>query len=158
MRVKYLLPASFKRIGWLILFPSVILGIPTVIIEWSPEFFDFHVFAVFVDGFPKDTELFGFIENNILNEILGVLTIVGGLIVAFSKEFDEDELISKMRVESLVWTIYWNYGILLAAFLLVYDFSFYWVMVFNMFTPLVLFIIRFNWSIRKFRRSMKYEE
>ena len=95
--------------------------------------------------------MFGFIENNVLNEILGVLIIVSGLIVAFSKEFDEDELISKMRLETLVWTIYWNYGILLAAFLLVYDFSFYWVMVFNMFTPLMLFIVRFNWLIRKFR-------
>ena len=84
-------------------------------------------------------------QNNILNEILGISTIIGGLIVAFSREPDEDELILRIRLECLVWAIYWNYGILLIAFLFVYDFSFYWVMIFNMFTPLLLFVIRFNW-------------
>jgi len=158
MRINNLLPARFKKIGWLLLLPSLALGIPAVIFEWSPKFFELEVFAVFIDGFPDDKRLFGFIENNILNELLGILTIVGGLMVAFSQEPDEDELISRMRLESLVWAIYCNYGILILAFLLVYDLSFYWVMVFNMFTPLVLFITRFNWVIRKFRKSAIYEE
>lgn len=158
MKTKYLLPSRFKKIGWFLLLPCLALGVPTVINEWSPRFLEFDVFALFIDGFPNDKRLFGFIQNNVLNELLGILIIISGLIVAFSRESDEDELISKMRLESLVWTIYWNYGILILALLFVYDFSFYWVMMFNMFTPLLLFIARFNWVVRKFRKSAVYEE
>ena len=78
--------------------------------------------------------------------------------MAFSKEKDEDELIAKIRLESLVWAMYLNYGILLLTFLLLYDFSFYWAMVFNMYTMLFFFIIRFNIKIWRLRKSVSYEE
>ena len=97
-------------------------------------------------------------ENNILNEILGVLVIISAIMIAFSKESDEDEFIANIRLKSLVWATYWNYGILLLAFLLVYNFSFYWVMVFNMYTILLLFIVKFNLSIWNQRKSMVNEE
>ncbi|MBT8321463.1 MAG: hypothetical protein KJO90_07325, partial [Eudoraea sp.] len=96
--------------------------------------------------------------NNILNEILAILVILSGLLVAFSREKDEDELITKIRLESLVWATYWNYGILILAFLFLYDLTFYWVMVFNMFTILYLFIIRFTLAIRKLKASASHEE
>ncbi|VAW16950.1 hypothetical protein MNBD_BACTEROID05-629 [hydrothermal vent metagenome] len=95
----------------------------------------------------------GIVNNNILNEILGISMIVGSILVAFSKEKDEDEFISKIRLESLVWATYLNYAILFLAFIFVYDLSFLWVMIFNMFTILIFFIIRFNWQIRKFRKT-----
>ena len=98
------------------------------------------------------------VSNNILNEILGILVIVSSLFVAFSKEKSEDEYISKIRLESLVWAVYFNYGILLFSFLFIYNFSFFWVMLFNMFTVLVFFIIRFNWQISVLKKSAVYEE
>jgi hypothetical protein len=52
----------------------------------------------------------GIVNNNILNEILGVVIILSLLVVAFSKEKSEDEYISKIRLESLVWSVYLNYG------------------------------------------------
>lgn len=158
MKVKYLLPTRYKRIGWFIFLPSILLGIPIVIFEAAPSFLDFKVFAIFIDEAFGVQQLYGVIENNLLNEILGISTILGGLLVAFSKEFDEDELVASMRLESLVWAVYWNYGILILALVFVYDLSFYWVMVFNMFTPLVLFILRFNFQLRKFRKSTHHEE
>ena len=63
-----------------------------------------------------------------------------------------DEMISKIRLESLVWATYINYGILLLAMIFVYDMSFLWVMILNMFTILIFFIIRFNWQILKFKK------
>ena len=155
MKPKFLLPAKYKKIGWILLIFGLLLGIPTVIMEWVPGFLDFKVLAISIDKLPNYEALLTFEDNNILNEILGISTIVGGLAVAFSQELDEDELISKIRLECLVWAIYWNYGILLVAFLFVYDISFYWFMVFNMFTPLLLFVIRFNWLLSKFRKSTK---
>jgi len=89
---------------------------------------------------------------------VGIVLIISGLMVAFSKEKDEDEFISSIRLSSLVWATYWNYAILLVALILVYDLTFYWVMLFNMFTILVLFIVKFNWSIWRSRKLIGYEE
>ncbi|MEQ8551283.1 MAG: hypothetical protein RLO17_04430 [Cyclobacteriaceae bacterium] len=159
MNTKLLLPAKFKKYGWLILIPGIVLGILHMIFGFHLDFFSINVFAISFDESTRpNRELFGFIENNVLDEILGLSVIIGGLIVAFSKEFDEDEFISSMRLECLVWAIFWNYGLLAIAFVLFYETSFFWIMVYNMFTPLVLFIFRFNWLLWKSRKSVKNEE
>ncbi len=125
MKSKFLLPSRFKSIGWLIFIPSIVLGFLTIFNQWEPAFLDMPVFAIFIDEFMGEKRLMGMLDNNILNEILGVLAMVSGLMVAFSRERDEDELISKIRLESLVWATYWNYGILILAMILVYDMAFF---------------------------------
>ncbi len=153
MKVNFLFPNKFKKIGWFILIPSAIIGLVTLIYEYEPSFLDFNVPAIFVDEITlsDSKRLFGIVNNNILNEILGILIIISSLFVAFSKEKLEDEYISKIRLESLVWAVYVNYGILLFSFFFIFDFSFLWVMIFNMFTVLLFFIIRFNWQISKLK-------
>lgn len=160
MKLNFLFPNKFKKIGWFILIPSAIIGLVTLIYEYEPSFLDFNVPAIFIDEITLSDrkQLFGMVINNILNEILGILIIISSLLVAFSKEKLEDEYISKIRLESLVWAVYVNYGILLFSFLFIYDFSFLWVMIFNMFTVLLFFIIRFNWQFYKLKISAYYEE
>jgi hypothetical protein len=97
--------------------------------------------------------LAGTVNNNILNEIIGVLIILSSIFVAFSKEKEEDEYILKIRLESLVWAVYVNYGILLISLLFIYDFSFLYVMIFNMFTVIIFFIIRFYWQLNKLKNE-----
>ncbi len=158
MKENYLFPYKFKKIGWLILIPSAIVGLIILIGEIEPDFLDFNVPAVLIDEIFEDKKLFGIVRNNILNEILGIFLIVSALLVAFSKEKTEDEYISKIRLESLVWAVYINYGVLLVSFLFIYGLSFLWVMIFNMFTVLIFFIIRFNLKIIKLKKSAQYEE
>jgi len=153
MKLNYLFPSKYKKIGWILFFPSLILGLLTVIFDFEPDFLDVNVLGIFVNEIFGEKKFFGIINNNILNEILGIAMIVGSILVAFSKEKDEDEFISKIRLESLVWATYLNYAILFLAFIFVYDLSFLWIMIFNMFTILIFFIIRFNWQIRKFRKT-----
>jgi len=160
MKTNYLFPNKFKRIGWFILIPSAIIGLVTLVYEYEPSFLDFNVPAILVDEltFSDSKKFFRMVNNNVLNEIFGILIIISSLIVAFSKEKSEDEYISKIRLESLVWAVYFNYGILLFSFLFIFDLSFLWVMIFNMFTVLLFFIIRFNWQISKLKKSANYEE
>ena len=154
MKLNYLFPNKYKKVGWLILIPSVI----TLILEFEPNSLDFNVPAIFIDELFGDKHFFGTVKNNILNEILGALILLSSLLVAFSKEESEDEYISKIRLESLVWAVYFNYAILLISFVLIFDLAFLWVMIFNMFTILLFFIIRFNWQISKLKKIAHYEE
>jgi len=158
MKRTFLFPHRYKKVGWLLLLPSFMIGLFSLILEWEPTWLDCSVPAIFIDEVFGQSELIGVVKNNVLNEICGILIIVGGILVAFSKEKVEDEFIAKLRLESLVWATYVNYAILLLAMVLVYDFSFFWVMIVNMFTTLIIFIIRFNWMIAKLKKNLRNEE
>jgi hypothetical protein len=158
MKTNFLFPNQFKKTGWIIFIPSLVLSLFWVAFEFEPTFLDLSVISFFNDEFMSTMEFVTITENNVLNEISGVLLIVSALFIAFSKENGEDEFISKIRLESLVWATYLNYGVLIFALVFVYNMSFFWVMVFNMFTTLIFFILHFNWALYKSRRELGDEK
>jgi hypothetical protein len=158
MKANYLLPNQFKKIGWIVFIPSFIVGILWLIFEFEPAAFDIKTIALFNDEFLENIQFFAVVENNIVDELIGILIIISAIFIAFSKEKMEDEFISKIRLESLVWATYVNYAILILALILVYSLSFFWVMVFNMFTVLIFFIIRYNWTLYKVRKALDHEK
>jgi hypothetical protein len=160
MKTNYLLPNRFKKIGWILFIPGIILGaIFLALDKIEPGFLNINVFAI-VEGefFDGGSQFFTTPKNNIMDEIIALLLIVGSIFIALSKEKNEDEFISRIRLESLVWATYVNYFILILTILFVFDLAFLWVMVFNMFTILFFFMIRFNWIIYKSKKSIKDEE
>jgi hypothetical protein len=158
MKTTYLLPNCFKKWGWGLLLLGVPLGILYLLSEEEPAFLSFNVFAVVSDEVLGKEVFFDFLENNIFDEIIGVLIILGSVFVAFSKEKSEDEFIARIRLEALVWATYVNYGVLLLGILFIYEMTFFWVLVFNMFTILFFFIIRYYWALRKLAKQLQDEE
>jgi len=159
MKTSFLLPSNFKRIGWIIFVPFSILGLIVLFSGYEPDLLFLKVPAlVFTDGIFGADKLFGIIRNNLIDEILSCIVIISAVMVAFSAEKQEDEYINKIRLESLLWAVYLNYIILFFAWILVYDVSFLYVMVINMFTILLFFIIRFNWQLSKLRKLEINEE
>jgi hypothetical protein len=92
--------------------------------------------------------------NNLTNELAGLGAIVGLLLIAFSKERVEDEMISRLRLDALQWSIYANYLILAVAILTIYDGAFLTVMIYNMFTVLLVFIGRFRWLLHRHTNTL----
>ena len=86
----------------------------------------------------------GWTETSIFNELLTVVIIISGLIASFSREKIEDELISKIRLESLAAAIILNYALLLVANFLIYDFTFLHTLIVFLFAPLAMFNIIFQ--------------
>lgn len=143
MKTNYLLPNKYKIPGWIILISGIISGLVNIIYSPDPDFFNTSVLQMF-DFDSKKTNFFKIIKNNVFDEIISICIILGGLIVGFTKEKEEDEFIYKLRKDSLVWAIILNYVILLFTVIFIYDMDFFSVMIYNMFTPLLFFIIRFN--------------
>lgn len=144
-----LLPNKFKAVGWLILLPTTILGLMVIYFDYSADWLDIQTFAVVNQGFGQQTEFLTLLETNLTNTILGSLFIIGALFVSFSKEKIEDEYIASLRLSSIMWAVLLNYLILLLSFLLVYGLSFLDIMMYNMFTILIIFILRFHYLILK---------
>jgi hypothetical protein len=157
MKTKLLLPNYFKRIGWILLIPSALFGLFIIISDYEFKFLDTNVFTIYSGAF-KDPLYFGFIRANMTATITGVLFLIGAIFVAFSKEKSEDEFIAKVRLESLLWATYINYGVLIFCFLFFYEFEFLYVMIFNMFTILIFFIIRFYYILYRAKKSLRHEK
>ena len=129
MQTNYLLPNKYKKFGWSLFLLGIITGVILQISDGKTDIFDI--------GLINDL---GF---EFLDEIISILIIIGGMLVVFTKEKIEDEFIHKLRHESLVWAIILNYVILLLTIVFVYEMNFFMVLVYNMFTPIIFFIIRF---------------
>jgi len=160
MKTKYLLPNVYKKIGWILIVPGMLMAVAMLIFQSSTELngLSFNVFAIANSEFLEDATYFSIINDNIYDEICSLLLILGFLFVAFSKEKHEDELISKIRLEALVWATYINYGILLFAIIFVYGLPFFWVMIFNMFTILLFFLLKFNWEMYQAKKQISDEK
>lgn len=140
MKPRFLLPHSLKRIGWLLFIPSLAFGVLVQHFEYEIAGFDIMTgSSILVAEHP--------LRNNLTNELAGVLVLISGFLVAFSKERVEDEWVSRIRLESLQWSVYLNYALLLVALIVIYDEEFFYVMIYNMFTILIFFIVRFNFVL-----------
>ncbi len=158
MKANYLFPHRYKKLGWMILVPSLILGLAYLIFQFEPDFLKVQVPALMEKPILDDGGFFFWTETNLIDEIITILLIVSCALVAFSREKTEDEFIARIRLESLVWATYVNYIILALSTILVYGMSYFWVLVLNMFTILLFFIIRFRWILYKTGQSASYEE
>lgn len=158
MKTNYLFPNRFKKIGWFLFVPGVILGLLFLIFEPDIKLLNIKVLSIAENAIFGDANFFTITKNNVLDEIASILLIVGAIFIAFSKEKIEDEFIAKIRLESLVWATYINYAILIFTIIFIYDFTFLWVLVFNMFTLLFFFLVRFNWALYKSKNQISNEE
>ncbi|NLR79370.1 hypothetical protein [Chitinophaga eiseniae] len=140
MKSRYLLPHLYKKIGgilFLLTFGTWLLG---TIMDFNYSWVDYNI----ATGN----------QGNFADEIIVSGLIISLLMIAFSKEKNEDEYIAAVRRESLQWAIYINYGLLLIGTWTFYNWDYFSVMVYNMFTPLIFFILRFHFVIIKNRRTL----
>ena len=159
MKTHYLFPNQFKLLGWILFTLGTVLAVLMVSLNLEPEFLDLKVFALASKpNFMGEAEFFSIHQNNMLSELVGLILIAGLVIIAFSKEKTEDEFIAKLRLESLVWATYVNYIILALSIIFIYDEVFFWVMILNMFTILLFFLLRFNWILFRTKKQMAHEE
>lgn len=152
MKNSYLFPSYFKKIGWF-MFPFVFLfSIYDLYIKQGLNW-DVKIWALVTDS-----KWFTVTVQDISDEIAFMGMTISLLFIAFAKRKDEDEYISKIRLDSLVWAVIVNYIILTVVTWLVYGFSYLDVMLYNMFTILILFIIKFQITLYKLKKSMRNEE
>lgn len=159
MKTHFLFPNQFKNIGWLLFVLSVLGTLFISIFNISThDYLNITVFSIYQDSIGEIPGFFKFIKNSIVDEILTVGIIVGGILVGFSKTKNEDEYISKIRYESLVWATYLNYGIVIFFTLFIYGLPYLDVLFYNMFTLLLFFIIRFHYMIYKLNKYINDDE
>lgn len=140
-----LFPHSFQRIGYVLLIPFLALGIAYMFFEYSPSWL--------LIPFKENATLEFLSTQDFTDELAAVGLIISLLFIAFSREKIEDEAIQFFRLEALQWAVYANYLVLIISILAVYGSSFFEVMTYNMFTVLVIFILRFRYVLFQYNKA-----
>ncbi|MBL7826050.1 MAG: hypothetical protein JNJ57_05425 [Saprospiraceae bacterium] len=151
MNQQLLIAHRWKTIGWLLTIPALIAGIYYMAIDggeylkitlppWMEKF-------MWIDNgfFSRST---GAIEIAILDELICLFLFAGLLLLAFSREKVEDEWIQRVRLESFQWALLVNTLLLMLFVIFAHGFPFLSVMVYNMFTPLLIFVGRYYYILR----------
>jgi hypothetical protein len=149
MKSRFLFPNRYKRIGWALFIPGLILSIANFFFELKLGFLD----ASRLDRI----KFYQYTDANLTNEVAWITVIIGAIFLAFSKEKVEDEQISKVRLESLQWSVYLNYGILILLIISIHGAAFLQFTYYNMFTLLIVFLIRFHYVLYK-QNKLKEDE
>lgn len=145
-----LLNHKFKTPATLIFYGSLILGIYSISFENQlDDIFKVPVYSLFgneSEGGLLGTGLGkkGWTETAIFNEILTLFIVISGFAASFSKEKIEDELTTKIRLESLSLAILINYALVLVTNFFLFDFAYLYALIAFLFAPLVMFNIIFQ--------------
>lgn len=159
MKNHFLFPNSFKKIGWILFASSLLIQVITILFQIDLDnFLNVKVLALYQDAIGEKSGFFSIIENSICDELLTIFLIVGGIFICFSKLKNEDEYISKIRYESLVWSTYLNYFFILFFTVFLYGISYLNVLFYNMFTLILFFIIRFHYKIYQLNKITNDDE
>lgn len=130
-----LFPHRFQKVGWVIFALAAALGVYLCITDFE-----------------------GFGGSYTMTNIAIIGIAIGGILATCSKEKIEDEMISHIRLNSLLVALYINYAVLIVASLLVYDLDFLQVMIYQMFTILLVFMVVFRYQVWRLQRGADDEE
>ena len=160
MKTSYLFAHRLKTISGILFVLSFILFVSFYAFDQFGNFeYKAKVFAIIGnDGFLGNNDIFDWVENSIVDEVLATIVIVSGVVFAFAKEKHEDEMVQSIRLHSLAWATIANYGILLFCYLFVYGLPFLNVLMGAMFSQLIIFIILFRYKMYRFYTTQQDEE
>lgn len=152
MKSKLLIAHRWKTLGWILTVPALIAGVIYMTLDSPDQYMVVNVPRWLMNLFWYEKDIFhpdntGPLPMSILDETISIALLVGLLLLAFSKEKIEDEWIQRVRLESLQWAILINSILLIAFTLFTYGMPFFSVMIYNMFTPLLIFVGRFYYVL-----------
>ena len=151
--MNYLFDNKYKKISGLVFYLTSIIGLYLLLTDRISDLFTLNVYSLFSESFSDLTYGGGWIENGLGDEIFTTIIIISGLINSFCKEKIEDELISKIRLESLTMSLFISYGLVILSTFLIYNLSYMYVLVFNLFIILILFNLIFRNRLYKHYKS-----
>jgi len=160
MKKTYLFPNYFKKIGWIIAFPSLIILILNIFEIISLDF-DYYFY-----GLSQGTGFFNTpsewswsrYETSFAITILPIIIVVGFVFICFSKEKIEDEMITQIREKSFVWAIIISSIIFVLGTLFFYGIAYLYFLGCFIYLIFLLFILKFHIELSRLQKSMKNEE
>ena len=156
MKSTSLLPYKFKRIGMWMFIPFCVLCLWCIISgELEFDYLQIPALAVCIEELFGESSLFEVVKNDPINEIAMLGLLVSLCFIALSKEQDENEMTEQIRMGSFVWSLWITAAVLAFGILFIYQISFLYSCFSAIYFVFLLYILKFNFTMRKLRRAEK---
>jgi len=157
MKKQPLLPHGFKKIGWVTFIAVFILHLVGIFYDGNLPFFDttfsMKLPAIVSKKWSGPTQFFTLVEVGPTLTIIIAISLISLMFIAFSRQKEEDEFVSSLRLNSWLWAAWINSALLLLADLFIYNEPFMSVVEINLFALLIIYIIRFHYLLYKYSKS-----
>src|ERR1017187_4181526 len=122
MKSRFLLPSSFRKPGLVLMCLAFAVWLAYQLFNLPPVFEKMRIFAIYNSGgfFDNHREYFKIITHDMGYTLFNLVFIAGTLMFGFSRLKTEDEYITKVRLESLVWAVYANFIVIFIANVAIY--------------------------------------
>lgn len=155
MTNNYLLPYRFKTIGLWMLFPFLVLCLWLLCFgELDCNLLKWPAFAIYTDGLDAAT-WFTVVTNDPINEFAMLGLLISLCFISLSKEKDEDEMTALVRMRSFVWSFWVTAAVLAFGIIFIFDIAFMLFSFAAVFFVFLLYIVKFNLTMRAIRREGK---
>lgn len=155
MTNNYLLPYRFKTIGLWMLFPFLVLCLWLLCLgELDCNLLKWPALAIYTDGLDAAT-WFTVVTNDPINEFAMLGLLISLCFISLSKEKDEDEMTALVRMRSFVWSFWVTAAVLAFGIIFIFDIAFMLFSFAAVFFVFLLYIVKFNLTMRAIRREGK---
>jgi hypothetical protein len=151
----FLLAHRFKLPLALLLLASLTFGSFCFFGDYQPAWLNvnFGSLTRFTVGSPHGDITLGNGYNNLADELSAFCLLLSALGLMFCAERQEDEYIGILRLNAMYWAMTVNILLLCVVLFLAYDVAFFMIMVANIFSVPLLFILRFQWLMIRLKYS-----
>lgn len=153
MKKSYLLPKRYEKIGWIMFVPFFLSSL-FLILNGNTSYVDGKIYSFLWGNLPHDKVPLGrILGDGIIDEISVIGITLAMIFICFSRKKDEDECISKIRLNSLVFSMILNYSLLIIATIFLYEFTYLTFCFANLELQLFIFMIVFNINLYRFKKG-----
>jgi len=145
----YLLPKSFRFLGIIFTIIGIVLGILRFYYGLKPKVLEQKIFALFSYYIERKTCVV--VNNQILEEIVGLLLIIGLFFIAFSKEKNENSSLNSLRIQAFFLSFYINTILIIFSFAITFGYAFMVVAMVNLGSIFLIYYITFR--VLKYRHT-----
>lgn len=132
----FLFPHAFRPIGWIVLLPTLLLGI------------------LMLSGV---LAINGIVETILIDTaIIGIA--IGSIFITCSRERIEDEMTNAIRLNALLTSLYTYIVLLIVWTLAVNGMAYFYVMAASLVMFPIMFVVRFKYEMRKYNTEKSDEE
>lgn len=133
----FLFPHTFRPIGWIVLVPTLLLGILLLTGGLSIQ---------------------GSIVETILNDTAIIGIAIGSIFITCSRERIEDEMTSTLRLKALLSSLYIYVAFLIIWTLAINGMAYIYVMIASLVMLPMIFVVRFRYEMHKYYKIKSDEE
>ena len=151
MKTQFLLPTRFKKLGLCMFVPFVIMAV----LQWfgGVALQPYTHWKLPLPAIYDGCRWFSMVSDTVYDEVWIIGLLLSLTFIALAKEKVEDEMITKIRLESMAWALWVTVVVFALETLWVFGFAYMESTFLTLFIYLIIFIAKFHYEMFKLKRN-----